>query len=322
MKVFVSWSKNSRGVGKAVSDAVREIFDPVVETFISQEILAGSRGLDTIDGELNDTDFGIICLTRANQTEQWINYEAGALSRQVEDKRTRMGVFLVDLPGAEDVNSPLDIFQCKLATLEGFTDLMVSLNKLGPELKDSTLDKRIAAAWPDVQKAVEAVAKGEPTPVAKPPKSRDEKMDEVLGLVKAMEASLGEVRMMASRSMETSMMVADVVGRNPTRWSPLRPKVSERGGVVRTLGGEEIVTSRPELHPLLDEILEEIRASSPRFSQARIGLSGEMIIFRTNGALPQKLKHKVMMRLDPFYPPERIHFRDETSADDEAEDLI
>ncbi|MCI9870573.1 hypothetical protein [Arthrobacter humicola] len=81
LKVFVSWSKNSRGVGKAVSDAVREIFDPVVDTFISQEILAGSRGLDTIDGELNDTDFGIICLTRANQTEQWINYEAGALSR-------------------------------------------------------------------------------------------------------------------------------------------------------------------------------------------------------------------------------------------------
>jgi hypothetical protein len=322
LKVFVSWSKNSRGVGKAVSDAVREIFDPVVETFISQEILAGSRGLDTIDGELNDTDFGIICLTRANQTEQWINYEAGALSRQVADKRTRMGVFLIDLPGAEEVNSPMDIFQCKLATLEGFTDLMVSLNKLGPELKESTLDKRIGAAWPDVHKAVEAVAKGEPTPVAKPPKSRDEKMDEVLGLVKAMEASLGEVRMMGSRSVETSMMVAEVVGRAPTRWSPIRTKSSERSGVIRTLAGDEIVISRPELDPLLNDILEEIRSSSPRFSRASIGLSGEMIVFRTNGALPQKLKQRVMMKLDPFYPPERIHFKDDSSADDETEDLI
>lgn len=87
MKVFISWSKNSRQVGKAVSDAVKEIFDPVVTTFISQEIKAGARGLEEIDASLNDTDFGIICLSRSNQTEQWINYEAGALSRQVEDKR-------------------------------------------------------------------------------------------------------------------------------------------------------------------------------------------------------------------------------------------
>jgi TIR domain len=158
LKVFISWSKNSRGVGKAVSDAVNEIFAPVVTTFISQEIRAGSRALEEIDDALDDTDFGIICLTRSNQTEQWINYEAGALSRQVGDKRKRMGVFLIDFDSVDEVNSPMNIFQCKRSTLDEFSDLMKSLNEFSPTvIKEDVLEKRINLVRSDIGKSVESV---------------------------------------------------------------------------------------------------------------------------------------------------------------------
>ncbi|MFL4480535.1 hypothetical protein ACIPUB_19955 [Paeniglutamicibacter sp. ORCA_105] len=192
MKVFVSWSKNSRDVGKAMAAAVTEIFDPVVDTFISQEIKAGARALNEIDDELSDTDFGIICLTRANQAEQWINYEAGALSREVDGKRLRLGVFLVDFDDTKEVNSPMNIFQCKMATLEGMSDLMTSLNDLEPKLNEATLKKRISYAWPDLEKAVAAAKNDSSGGPRLPPKTTDEKLDELLGLVKAVEASLGD----------------------------------------------------------------------------------------------------------------------------------
>lgn len=223
MKVFVSWSKNSREVGSAVAAAVREIFDPVVETFISQEIQAGSRGLEAIDAELNDTDFGIICLTRSNQTEQWINYEAGALSRQVADKRKRMGVFLVDFGGVDEVNSPMNIFQCKMATFDGLTELMNSLNDLGPNLKEGTLGKRIASAWPDVESAVSSVKAGGTTGPVKPPKSADDKLDEILGLVKSVEATLGDELLLQQRKLSQheifeSAAADPVFARNLRAW--------------------------------------------------------------------------------------------------------
>lgn len=49
-----------------------------------------------IEEELSNTDFGIICITEGNQKAQWLNYEAGALSRQVADRRKRLGVILLD----------------------------------------------------------------------------------------------------------------------------------------------------------------------------------------------------------------------------------
>lgn len=68
---------------------MERLFD-TVETFYGPEIPAGEQWLSMIEKELSNTDFGIICITKANQKQQWLNYEDGALSRQVTDRRKRV----------------------------------------------------------------------------------------------------------------------------------------------------------------------------------------------------------------------------------------
>jgi hypothetical protein len=44
------------------------------------EITSGARWNDAIAKSLSETNFGIICVTRANQDAGWLLVEAGALA--------------------------------------------------------------------------------------------------------------------------------------------------------------------------------------------------------------------------------------------------
>ncbi|MDJ0316166.1 TIR domain-containing protein [Arthrobacter antibioticus] len=309
MKVFVSWSKNSRGVGSAVAAAVREIFDPVVDTFISQEIQAGSRGLEAIDAELNDTDFGIICLTRSNQTEQWINYEAGALSRQVADKRKRMGVFLVDFGDVDEVNSPMNIFQCKMATFEGLTELMTSLNELGPNLKEGTLSKRIASAWPDVETAVTEVKAGGTVGPVLPPKSPDEKLDEILGLVKAVEASLGDELQLQHQKV-SHRDVFDLVGSDPVFARSLRKWMTSphSDDQLALSGKDQIRKNRDGFNAKIMGIMEDV-SHLGEWGDLGVSMMDDAVTFKSDIELPDNIRRLVVNSIARNHPNHSIDFQ-------------
>ncbi|WP_138443422.1 TIR domain-containing protein [Sinomonas susongensis] len=188
MKVFISWSQDSCEFAGALKKVMRQLFD-TVETFFSPEIPAGEQWLNMIEEELTDTDFGIICVTRQNQLAQWLNYEAGALSRQVGDRRKRLGVLLLDFENTNDVAGPFKNFQMKMATPEGFKGLMKSVNELGPNIDLDVLDGRIAGAWPLLDEALTALRSSGPAPKV-PVRKLDEKVDELLTLVRGFDKSL------------------------------------------------------------------------------------------------------------------------------------
>ncbi|MBT2521809.1 TIR domain-containing protein [Arthrobacter sp. ISL-28] len=315
MKVFISWSKNSRDAGRAVSTAVSEIFAPVVTTFISQEIRAGSRALEEIDDALDNTDFGIICLTRSNQTEQWINYEAGALSRQVENKRQRMGVLLVDFESVDEVNSPMNIFQCKMATLQGFSELMLSLNELSPNVKEDTLSKRINLVWPDVEKEIQAVKEAKPQEDLPdvPVKTADDKLDELLSLVKVIESSIGD-----EVSARKGRGNAITWGEYLSKADPHARKAFLSHAAGDELGAEWItnmlVSSRERsatrgvaLEKVTDNVLKELRKHT-ELGRVSIGMAEGEYRIRTDAEVPMNLQNLVIAQLDPFYPVENIVF--------------
>ncbi len=182
MKVFISWSKNSRSFAGVLNEAMGRLFDQVT-TFYSPEIPAGEMWLKEIEEELTDTDFGIICVTRENQKEQWLNYEAGALARQVTDRRKRLGVLLLDFEDTSDVTGPFKNFQMKMADLDGFRALMHSANSLGPNIKGATVDMRVDAEWPALQAAITQL-KESPDQPKTPDRGIHEKVDELLALVR------------------------------------------------------------------------------------------------------------------------------------------
>ncbi|MBT1001978.1 TIR domain-containing protein [Paenarthrobacter sp. DKR-5] len=182
MKVFISWSKNSCDFGGALNSAMERLFD-TVETFYSPEIPAGEQWLTMIEEQLTDTDFGIICVTKENQKEQWLNYEAGALSRQVTDRRKRLGVLLLDFDDKNDVDGPFKNFQMKMATVSEFKSLMKSLNELGPKIREDVVNDRIDREWPKLEEELVKVRNSAQKPGI-PDRGIHEKVDEILRLVR------------------------------------------------------------------------------------------------------------------------------------------
>jgi hypothetical protein len=127
-----------------------------------------------VDEQLRDTQFGILCLTKENQTAPWLLFEAGALAKSVEG--AAVCPYLIDLMPSEIQNGPLTAFQAKRATPEDTFDMMAAVNAALPEMErraDGQLHKAFTRWWPDLEAvlralpaATEPVSERTPTDVA------------------------------------------------------------------------------------------------------------------------------------------------------------
>jgi hypothetical protein len=231
LKVFISWSGNSKGVALAINKALPSLFDKA-SPWISTENRSGSIWLPAIDEQLTDTDFGIICVTKANQHAPWLNFEAGALSRRVDAKRELMPVLLIDFDAMNEVEGPVTGFQMQMATLDGFFSIMKDLNscELGPHINEKILRTRVELVWVDIEKEVRKVKESQSsTQVVE--RTDSEKIDEVLDVVRGLSRA-GSVRNWSTGVAEQRLdseekrVVAKAIGD--------AAKVHELGEVVTT----------------------------------------------------------------------------------------
>lgn len=97
MNVFISWSgSSSRGVALALKEWLPGVVQ-VVRPFMSAEDLEkGTRWASKVAEELEQSDFGILCVTRHNVDSPWLHFDAGALSKKID--RARVVPLLLDLP--------------------------------------------------------------------------------------------------------------------------------------------------------------------------------------------------------------------------------
>ena len=190
MKVFISWSGNSKDAAHAIFKALPTLFDQA-EPWISVENRSGTMWLPEIDKQLSSTDFGIVCVTRENQHAPWLNFEAGALSRRVDAKRELMPVLLLGVDSMNDVDGPITGFQMKLGDLEGFMDVMKDLNNsdLGPKINESILRSRVESAWPSIEAEVRKIRMGHAVEESDE-RTDSEKIDELLDVARSMARSL------------------------------------------------------------------------------------------------------------------------------------
>src|ERR1051325_1570911 len=103
MDVFISWSGQK---SRAVAEVLHEWLPMVVNAlhpFLSANIDKGTRWGVEIAERLQAAKAGIICLTQGNLHHDWILFEAGALSKTVEN--TFVCTFLIDLDPS-DVEFP------------------------------------------------------------------------------------------------------------------------------------------------------------------------------------------------------------------------
>jgi hypothetical protein len=93
--VFISWSGHrSEWVAKAMRNWLPLVLQSAKPWMSEADIDKGSRGLVEVSSKLVGMKVGIVCLTPENLNEPWILYEAGALSKAIDDK-TRLCTYLL-----------------------------------------------------------------------------------------------------------------------------------------------------------------------------------------------------------------------------------
>src|SRR5688572_28515648 len=95
MIVFISWhGDRSRSIAEGINSWLPLVLQPI-RPFFSPKIEKGTVGLEKIRESLEQSSFGILCLTKENLNSNWIHFEAGALSKLKD--RSRLWTVLHEL---------------------------------------------------------------------------------------------------------------------------------------------------------------------------------------------------------------------------------
>jgi hypothetical protein len=154
MGVFIGWSgKNTKSY--KVTDALRRWLEKVIQTSkpwtSEHDIDAGQRWATELFGQQDSHRVGIICVTKDNQDQPWINFEAGALAKQLRGDKpdeTRVCPLLIDMT-ENDVTSPMKLLQMVPLTRDGMFKVLEMVNKHAVEepLKERVLRDSFEIWW-------------------------------------------------------------------------------------------------------------------------------------------------------------------------------
>jgi len=165
MKVFISWSgERSRALAEAVHNWLPNVIQAVQPWMSANDVDKGSRWRTGLANELEQTTVSIICLTPENLTAPWLNFEAGALSKQSGSSYVCTLLFGLD---PIDIREPLAQFQ---ATKVDKDDVLKLLHTINRQLGDSALaEQKINEAfdvwWPKFDRRLNAIS---PAPQPEP----------------------------------------------------------------------------------------------------------------------------------------------------------
>lgn len=159
MKVFISWSGNrSKKVALIFRDWLPTVIQAIEPFVSSEDIEKGARWNTDIAQELKDSSFGLICVTKDNLNSQWLNFEAGALSKTIDN--TYVAPLLFDVKPSELKGSPISQFQATSFSKEDMKRLIETLNNAtGSSLNPTRLDKAFELCYPDLEKSIKELQK-------------------------------------------------------------------------------------------------------------------------------------------------------------------
>lgn len=151
MRVFISWSGDlSHKVAYAFNEWLPCVLQGVQPFMSSEGIHKGAPWFEAIGEQLEETDFGILCLTPFNLEAPWILFEAGALSKKVG--KARVVPFVLGLSPSE-LKPPLSNFNAATVTKEDTLKLVRSVNDglKDKQLSDNQLARVFEKWWPELE---------------------------------------------------------------------------------------------------------------------------------------------------------------------------
>lgn len=191
LKVFISWSgPTSHKVAVALRDWIPSVLQAIDPYVSSEDIDKGARWNTDISKELEDSSFGILCITPENLEAPWLNFEAGALSKSLD--RGRVAPFLFQVERTV-ITGPLLQFQSTLLETDDVRKLVKSLNSAldNQALDEARLDEIFDVWWPKLSDTLDSIVLEEPEEKPKARKQVDV-LAEVLDLVRSQQQLLSD----------------------------------------------------------------------------------------------------------------------------------
>ena len=151
MEVFISWSGDRSGkVAEALRDWLPNVIQSVTPFMSASDIEKGSRWPNDLAIHLEKSQFGLVCLTPENLGAPWLLFEAGALSKSMDNSRVvpyLYGVSQTLLQG------PLAQFQAASATRTSTLEVIKSINEASGEsgLEPTRVEHAFDTWWPKLE---------------------------------------------------------------------------------------------------------------------------------------------------------------------------
>lgn len=149
MKIFLSWSGD---ISKEIAHILEYSFTNIIqslEIFCSdKDIAKGEFWPERLLNELNECDYGIICLTSENINSRWLNFEAGMMCRKF-NKDISVINFNID---EDEIKQPLSFFQATKLEKDDIYKLISKINEmLEKPLKDDKLRDAFEKEWEGIK---------------------------------------------------------------------------------------------------------------------------------------------------------------------------
>ncbi len=138
-------------MAEALRDTLPILCTAEVDVFVSSKSIAkGAAGIEVINAELASAEYGIVLVSRSNQTEPWLNYEGGWLASLDRPVST----VLLDLR-ISDITTPLAPRQAtNFADAEDMAELLRQVAKTAnPGLHDEAFAAVLGSVWPKIRDA-------------------------------------------------------------------------------------------------------------------------------------------------------------------------
>lgn len=185
MDIFISWSGERSGQAAEILNRWLRRIIQHVQPWISKEIHSGARWGNEIAVRLQDTKFGILCITDENLESPWIMFEAGALAKTLQDSYVCPYLIDNDLKPSDLLKTPLSQFQARSATKEETLQLVLDINSVLKTVEHSITDEELKDIfdkhyWKELREDLEKLPK-----TAKPrqPRTTEQMLEEVLDIL-------------------------------------------------------------------------------------------------------------------------------------------
>ena len=169
MKIFLSWSGDrSHDVAAKLRTWLRDVIQASEPWMSKEDISPGAIWFGEISDNINESKYGILCVTRDNREKPWLLWEAGALYRGFQDPR-RVVPFVIDI-AKNELDQPLSHFQVVSATDK--QDVLRMLKGINSELprpiSNESLENQLSLWWDNLQEAISKAIADNPIVEIKP----------------------------------------------------------------------------------------------------------------------------------------------------------